>query len=289
MILVCGVHGVGKTAYCEQLSKQLKIPAYSASQLISMCMARTDVDKRVMDIGRNQQILLEEVQKLRQVQEDMILDGHLCLFNQSGAIERIPVEIFQTLQVQRIDVIVDQPRRIAKRLQQRDQSVWPVSRISAFQQEEVRYARELSRALHIPYHIRSHLAEREEHSADCILLSIKPEFAEKILLGEKKYEYRKRLCARPVKKILLYASAPKKAIVGEVEVCGQYTGDKAQLWEQSKQVSGISYEYYDRYFQNTNTASAYLLGQPRRYQKPLQLEEIGIFYHPQSFVYVDEI
>ena len=34
MIFVCGIHGVGKTQYCDMLSKKNKIKAYSASSLI---------------------------------------------------------------------------------------------------------------------------------------------------------------------------------------------------------------------------------------------------------------
>ena len=41
-----------------------------------------------------------------------------------------------------------------------------------------------------------------------ILLSIKPEYAKKIIDGTKKYEFRKRLAKHPVTKIIIYSTFP---------------------------------------------------------------------------------
>lgn len=51
-----------------------------------------------------------------------------------------------------------------------------------------------------------------------ILLSIKPEYANKIFDGQKHYEYRKRIPKKEVSKIVVYSSAPEQAVIGEVEV-----------------------------------------------------------------------
>ena len=52
------------------------------------------------------------------------------------------------------------------------------------------------------------------------LLSIKPEYAEKILKGEKLFEFRKVAFAQEVSKIFIYATSPVCRIVGEFEVGG---------------------------------------------------------------------
>jgi predicted transcriptional regulator len=50
-----------------------------------------------------------------------------------------------------------------------------------------------------------------------VLLSIKPEFADKIFCGLKRYEFRKVLFKnRNVKKIVVYASAPIRKVIGVV-------------------------------------------------------------------------
>ena len=50
------------------------------------------------------------------------------------------------------------------------------------------------------------------------LLSIKPEYAEKILKGEKLVEFRIVAFAQEVSKIFIYATSPVCRIVGEFEV-----------------------------------------------------------------------
>lgn len=71
-----------------------------------------------------------------------------------------------------------------------------------------------------------------------IILSIKPEFVEKILSGEKKYEYRKKVCKESVEKIYIYATAPIKMVVGEVVVTGKKKLNKEKLWEETQAQSG---------------------------------------------------
>ena len=49
-----------------------------------------------------------------------------------------------------------------------------------------------------------------------ILLSIKPEYANKIMSGEKKFEYRKAAPQKNVDTILIYSTKPQGIILGEV-------------------------------------------------------------------------
>ena len=52
-----------------------------------------------------------------------------------------------------------------------------------------------------------------------VLLSIKPEFVERIFDGSKKYEYRKMLFKRnDINVVVIYASAPVKRVVGEFRI-----------------------------------------------------------------------
>lgn len=46
-----------------------------------------------------------------------------------------------------------------------------------------------------------------------ILLSIKPEYAEKIFAGTKKYEYRRHIASEKVEKIIVYSTAPVKQVI----------------------------------------------------------------------------
>ena len=59
-----------------------------------------------------------------------------------------------------------------------------------------------------------------------ILLSIKPEYVEKILKGEKRYEFRRKLCQKEVDKIYIYETSPVKKVVGEAVDIEKLQGDK---------------------------------------------------------------
>ena len=92
-----------------------------------------------------------------------------------------------------------------------------------------------------------------------ILLSIKPEFAEKILRGEKRYEFRRKLCQKEVDKIYIYETSPVKRVVGEAVVIEKLQGDKEMIWERTKDFAGVTREGFEQYFADMKTAGAYCL------------------------------
>lgn len=60
MIFISGVHGVGKTYFCDQVQKELNISAYPASRLIAeKKKVGFDSSKLVSDIDENLQYLLK--------------------------------------------------------------------------------------------------------------------------------------------------------------------------------------------------------------------------------------
>lgn len=121
-----------------------------------------------------------------------------------------------------------------------------------------------------------------------IVLPIKPEYAEAILKKEKRYEYRRHLCKKQIDKIVIYATAPVKKIVGEAFVIEKLIDNKEMLWQKTKTFSGIDKHFYDMYFKGLDEACAYSLGEVIAYESPRSLEEFGINFYPQSYVYVKE-
>lgn len=119
-----------------------------------------------------------------------------------------------------------------------------------------------------------------------ILLSIKPEYANKIITGTKKYEFRKHLAQGNIQKIIIYSTAPEKKIIGEVEVVDTLTMKKTPLWEKTKSAAGISREKYREYFCDSSIAHAYVLGEAIKYEIPKVLADFGLTQAPQSFVYI---
>lgn len=121
-----------------------------------------------------------------------------------------------------------------------------------------------------------------------ILLSIKPEYADKIIAGIKKFEFRKHLAQGDIQKIIIYSTAPEKKIIGEVEVVGTLSMKKTPLWEMTKSNAGICRQKYREYFTGCSIAHAYVLGKAKRYDIPKSLLDLKIKQPPQSFVYVSE-
>ena len=121
-----------------------------------------------------------------------------------------------------------------------------------------------------------------------ILLSIKPEFADKIISGEKKFEYRTHIPSRPINSIVIYSTSPVGRIIGEVEVIDVISGSPSSLWERTKAESGISREKYREYFKGRKRAYAFKLGQVNRFESDVCLKNYGVTKAPQSFIYLSE-
>lgn len=86
MIFISGIHGVGKTFFCNLVKKEAGIETYSASALITQKKhAGFSKDKLISDIGSNQHYLLQAVDELKSSGHNFILDGHFCLLDKSAA------------------------------------------------------------------------------------------------------------------------------------------------------------------------------------------------------------
>ena len=77
------------------------------------------------------------------------------------------------------------------------------------------------------------------------------------------------------------------SLLAEVDIKEILEEEPEKLWEMTKNESGITKEFYNKYYKNKNTAIAYKLGTIKVYDKPKNLNDICINYVPQSFVYLD--
>lgn len=119
-----------------------------------------------------------------------------------------------------------------------------------------------------------------------ILISINPEHVQNIIAGIKKYEYRKIAAKQDISSIIIYETTPIKRIVAEAEIIDVLELPPEELWNQTKNESGISKALFDKYFDNRMVAYAYKLGKIRVYDTPKTLMDYGVKAAPQSFVYV---
>lgn len=121
-----------------------------------------------------------------------------------------------------------------------------------------------------------------------ILIPINPEYVEKILLGQKKYEYRKiKPQKNNIDKMYIYSTAPVKMVVAEADIEDIIIEKPNKIWELTKDYAGINKDFFDNYYKGKDLAIAYKLGKVTRYVNPKKLEDLGINYVPQSFIYID--
>lgn len=150
MIFISGIHGVGKTYFCNMIKEKLGINNYSASQLIADKRNRDfSVDKCVTDIVDNQELLLDAINELRQNGDEFILDGHFCLSDEKGVITRIPMQTYTLLKPDIMILLLETPKIIAERRFQRDGIRQDEFEIFDFQEAEKAYAMEVAEYLNI--------------------------------------------------------------------------------------------------------------------------------------------
>lgn len=117
------------------------------------------------------------------------------------------------------------------------------------------------------------------------ILSIKPEFVEEIKAGKKRYEYRKSIFKQPVEKVYVYASAPVSKVIGEFHPVDVVTGAPAEVWKETRDMSGITKKFFDAYYKGRTTAYAIVIQNFKLYKEPKKLP----FQAPQSYRYIESL
>jgi predicted transcriptional regulator len=122
-----------------------------------------------------------------------------------------------------------------------------------------------------------------------VLLSIKPEFAERIFDGSKKFEFRKAIFKnQDIKTVVVYASSPMQKVIGEFEIDSIINASLADLWKKTKRFAGIDEDYFYQYFAEREMGYAIKIKKTKMYKKPLCLREDYNLFPPQSFLYLEK-
>ena len=120
-----------------------------------------------------------------------------------------------------------------------------------------------------------------------VLLSIKPEFVEKIISGKKHFEFRKVLPKEKVSTVVVYATMPVGKVVGEFSVRETLSLPPEQLWRTTEKGAGLSKDFFDAYFDRRETAHAFKIGRFEKYSEEIPLKHfVPSGMAPQSFCYI---
>jgi adenylate kinase len=151
IIFIGGIHGVGKTKFSEMASKLLGVPRLSASELIThQIRSPAAINKRVQNVGKNQNALISAIESYPLKDTKFILDGHFCVLDSLGVIQKIPIETFRELAPVAVIVLLGYLGQIQKRLLYRDKRKFPRGLLNNLQEAEKEHAKRTCRLLNIP-------------------------------------------------------------------------------------------------------------------------------------------
>lgn len=146
-----GIYGVGKSTLCNELSKILNIPHYSASDLISNVNNENyGSNKVVKDKDLNQKILTSAVNIILDKTNPIILSGHFCIFDKINHVEVIPESVFNEISISKIILLDAENDRIVQHLLARDKKNYSSDEILSIQNKEKSQAELISKKINVP-------------------------------------------------------------------------------------------------------------------------------------------
>lgn len=123
-----------------------------------------------------------------------------------------------------------------------------------------------------------------------ILMSIKPEYAERIMNRKKSVELRRKFSTRWIDhRINIYASAPVMSLMGEARIAGVVRNKPEVIWERFHDQIGCSRAEFDNYAAGTDELYAIELDDIKRYRNRLPLTDMSHLLNqnltpPQSYM-----
>ena len=126
-----------------------------------------------------------------------------------------------------------------------------------------------------------------QESSRVALMAIHPNFANAIVNGVKKVEFRKRALADDVTTVLIYATSPVQQVIGEFGIERTVVDHPTRLWSSFGEVGQIDESDFHRYYGDRDTGVAFVISWVKKYQKPHGLRDLEPTPAiPQSFSYV---
>ena len=144
VIFIGGIHGVGKSTYCNKKYNDTYAHV-TASQLIKRGgESLIKANKKVTDIAKNQEILIRAIKEQLKINSKLVIDGHYCLLKENDLISLIDKEVFGSMRITKLILLISDPTQIRKRINKRDQNHWTSDFISSFQDKEVEHANSIA-------------------------------------------------------------------------------------------------------------------------------------------------
>jgi predicted transcriptional regulator len=118
-------------------------------------------------------------------------------------------------------------------------------------------------------------------------MAIHERYADAIMDGVKRVEFRKRRLADDIETVWVYATAPVSKVIGRFSVHEIVSGTPQAIWEQFGAEGVIEQDAFFDYYDGRDTAVAIVVGMAERLADPVALDELDPRPAvPQSFAYL---
>lgn len=119
------------------------------------------------------------------------------------------------------------------------------------------------------------------------LLSVHPRYAEGLVGGQKKVEFRRRALSSETQYVIVYATAPVQKVVGWFEIAEIASDSPERLWARFGHEGQIAKQDFERYYQRCDAGAAIRVRKVVALRNPVTLSELDeAMTAPQSYRYV---
>lgn len=122
------------------------------------------------------------------------------------------------------------------------------------------------------------------------ILSIKPQYANAILSGNKTVEFRKAVFKQEVEQVYIYSSSPEKRVVGYFTIESIDKAPPEVLWERYREEGSIDKDAFFAYYAGKTVGYAIRIKKVTALDLPVDPKGIiAGFKAPQSYCYTGSI
>jgi adenylate kinase len=149
LVFIGGIHGVGKGTVCRKVCTETNLVRITASDVLKWDEISEPNDKKVDSILDTQKRLITGLSKVIKDNETYLLDGHFCLFNSKGEVEKIPKDVFKQINPKLVVIVTADVEQIQKRLKKRDNKTYGLEILRKMQITEIEYSKEIALMLNV--------------------------------------------------------------------------------------------------------------------------------------------
>lgn len=129
--------------------------------------------------------------------------------------------------------------------------------------------------------------KQEVETTSIIMISATPKHADLLLDDPSKTVFFYKVTpVNKVERVLIYATAPVQAVVGEFDLKEIKISALSTAWKNFSSSSVFTKKEFDQYYEGKNEAHAIISGKSFRYSKPKSLSDYGMSKGPSGFQYL---